>query len=91
MRRKGEGMRGKSRSKKARAQERGKGESSSFYSETGTPGGCQVTVGWNLDKMFTVIINHYLDVIEQYSLQACANLSILFHDIQTTNCRSQKQ
>jgi hypothetical protein len=46
-RRKGEDRAG------ARRQERAEGTSSSFYSESGTPGCCQVTVGWSLDKMLT--------------------------------------
>ena len=46
----GEGMRRQSVSRKAR--ERG-GASSPFYSESGTPGCCQVTVGRSLDKMLT--------------------------------------
>jgi hypothetical protein len=33
--------------------ERG-GASSPFYSESGTPGCCQVTVGWSLNKMLTM-------------------------------------
>jgi hypothetical protein len=33
----------------ARRQERG-GHDQPLYSESGTPGCCQVTVGWSLDK-----------------------------------------
>ena len=33
---------------------REEGASSSFYSESGIPGCCQVTVGWSLDKMLTI-------------------------------------
>jgi hypothetical protein len=33
--------------------------SSPFYSESGTPGCCQVTVGQSLDKMPTLILNTY--------------------------------
>jgi hypothetical protein len=38
---------------RTREQEREEGASSPFYSESGTPGCCQVTVGWSLDKMLT--------------------------------------
>jgi hypothetical protein len=51
MGREGEGVRGQSENKKTRARE--EGPSSPFYSESGTPGCCQVTVGWSLDKMLT--------------------------------------
>ena len=47
---KGEGARGQSESKKAREQESVEGASSPFYSESGTPDCCQVTVGRSLDK-----------------------------------------
>jgi hypothetical protein len=40
---------------RARRQEREEGASSLFYSESGTPGCCQVTVGWSLDKMLTLV------------------------------------
>jgi hypothetical protein len=36
-----------------RRQETVEGPSSPFYSESGIPGGCQVTVGRSLDKMLT--------------------------------------
>ena len=49
----GEEAREQSESKKAREQEGAKGASSPFYSESGIPGCCQVTVGWSLDKMST--------------------------------------
>ena len=39
--------------KKAR-EDREKGASRHFYSESGIPGCCQTTVGWSLDKMLTV-------------------------------------
>jgi hypothetical protein len=41
---------------RSRRQERMEGASSPFYSESGTPGCCQVTVGWSLDKMPTQIV-----------------------------------
>jgi hypothetical protein len=34
---------------KEREREREEGASSPFYSESGIPGYCQVTVGWSLD------------------------------------------
>jgi hypothetical protein len=49
----GGGMRGQSRSRKARAREKG-GAISPFYSESGRPGYCQVTVRRSLDKMLTL-------------------------------------
>jgi hypothetical protein len=36
-----------------RAREREEGPSSPFYSGSGTPGSCQVTVGWSLDRTVT--------------------------------------
>jgi hypothetical protein len=44
----GEGQEDRAR---ARRQERKEGASSPFYSGSGTPGCCQVTVGQSLDKM----------------------------------------
>jgi hypothetical protein len=44
-------VRGQSGRKKARDQEREEGASSPFYSESGTPGCCQVTVGRSLTIM----------------------------------------
>jgi hypothetical protein len=38
---------------RTRRQEREEGASSPFYSESGTPGCCQVTAGQSLDKMST--------------------------------------
>ena len=38
---------------------------SSFYSESGTPGCCQITVGQILDKMLTLIIRQGLHEVEQ--------------------------
>ena len=34
-------------------QEREEGASSPFYSGSGLPGYCQVTMGWSLDRMLT--------------------------------------
>ena len=46
------GQRGKSREKEKSKRKRvRRGASSSFYSESGTPGCCQVTVGHSLDRM----------------------------------------
>jgi hypothetical protein len=42
-------------SKSEREQEREEGASSPFYSESGTPGSCQVTVGWRLDRLLTTV------------------------------------
>ena len=39
---------------RAEEQEREEGASSPFYSESGTPVCCQVTVGRSLDKMLTI-------------------------------------
>jgi hypothetical protein len=41
---------------RARDQEgkRPRGANSTFYSGSGLPGCCQVTVGWSLDRMLTV-------------------------------------
>jgi preprotein translocase subunit SecG len=41
---------------RVRRQESEEGASSPFYSESGTPGFCQVTVGQSLDKM-PILIN----------------------------------
>jgi hypothetical protein len=49
----GEGTRGQRESRKARKQKRAEGASSPFYSESGTPGCWQATVGRSLDKMLT--------------------------------------
>jgi hypothetical protein len=38
-------------------QERAEGMSSLFYSESGTPGYCQVTMGRSLDKMLTLSLH----------------------------------
>lgn len=35
---------------------REEGANSPFYRESGIPGCCQITVGWNLDKMLTLYI-----------------------------------
>ena len=40
----------------ARRQEREEGTSSPFYSGSGLPGCCQVTVGWSLDRMLTAVL-----------------------------------
>ena len=56
----GDGARGQSESKKAREQESEEGASSPFYSESGTPGCCQVTVGQSLDKMLTIVAQNSL-------------------------------
>ena len=37
--------------KEARGEEREEGVSIPFYCESGTPGCCQVTVGWSLDEV----------------------------------------
>jgi hypothetical protein len=47
---------------RTRRQEREGGVSSLFYSESGTPGCCQVTVGRSLDKMLTVLIKETLSL-----------------------------
>lgn len=47
---------GARRQNRARRQESEEGVSGPFYSESGTPGCCQVTVGRSLDKMATLII-----------------------------------
>ena len=47
------GARAQEGKKGTRNQEREEGASSPFYSESGTPGCCQVTVGQSLDKMPT--------------------------------------
>jgi hypothetical protein len=52
----GEVEKGKTRereSKREREQESEEGASSPFYSVSGLPGCCQVTVGWSLDKMLS--------------------------------------
>jgi len=40
--------------KRARARENEEGASSLFYSESGIPGCCQVTVGRSLDRVLTL-------------------------------------
>jgi hypothetical protein len=51
------GERGEGKLRKSK-ERRGTGEkegvSSRFYSGSGTPGCCQVTVGWSLDRMITI-------------------------------------
>jgi hypothetical protein len=47
------GARGQSGSQKARDQENEERASSPFYSGSCMPGCCQVTVGWNLDRILT--------------------------------------
>ena len=46
-------MEGRARRQESR---RAEGASSPFYSESGIPGCCQVTVGWSLDKMLTIVV-----------------------------------
>jgi hypothetical protein len=58
IRRDWKGARGQSESKKAR--ERKEGASIPFYSESGIPGCCQVTVGKSLDKILSF---HHFDLI----------------------------
>ena len=41
--------------KRVREQESEEGASSPFYSESGLPACCQVTVWWNLDRMLTTM------------------------------------
>jgi hypothetical protein len=48
------GERGKGQEDRARRQAREQGPSNSFYSESGMPGSCQLTLGRSLDKMLTV-------------------------------------
>jgi hypothetical protein len=48
--REGERGEGTEREQEGKEQERDEGASSPFHSESGTPGCCQVTVGWSLDK-----------------------------------------
>ena len=43
---------------RAEEQEREEGASSPFYSESGTPVCCQVTVGQSLDRMLTIRDKH---------------------------------
>jgi hypothetical protein len=47
----------------ARRQEREEGASSPFYSESGTPGCCQMTVGQSLDKVLTTSIHSFLSCL----------------------------
>ena len=42
--------------KRAREQEGEEGASSLFYSESGIPGCCQVTVEWSLEEMLTHLL-----------------------------------
>jgi hypothetical protein len=53
MERKGKGQEDRAGSKRLK-QERVEGVKSPFYSESSTPGCCQVTVGESLDKMLTL-------------------------------------
>jgi hypothetical protein len=53
--RKGRAQEGK-REARVRENKREEGASSPFYSWLGLPGCCQVTVGWSLDRMLTMII-----------------------------------
>ena len=55
-------------SKRTREQEREEGLSSPFYSGSGLPGYCQVTVGWSLDRMITVT------PVKQHTSKAKCNL-----------------
>jgi hypothetical protein len=63
-RREGEGNRESGgRVKRIEIEQEGKKASSSFYSESGIPGCCQVTVGRSLDKMLTQsTLNHIMHV-----------------------------
>ena len=47
------GERGKGKARAREEQEKEEGASSPLYSESGTPGCCQVTVGWSLKGMLT--------------------------------------
>ena len=55
MGREGKGARGQSESKKEE-RKREEGWSSPFYSESGIPGYCQVTVEWSLEEMLTHLL-----------------------------------
>ena len=57
-RREGEGNRESGgRVKRIEIEQEGKKASSSFYSESGIPGCCQVTVGWSLEGMLTLTLH----------------------------------
>ena len=55
-----EGGREEQEQEKAREQESKEGANSPFYSESGIPGYCRVTVGQSLDRMLT--LNTYIKV-----------------------------
>ena len=60
---------------RSQEQERAKGTSRPFYSKLCIPGGsCQITVGWSLDKMLTVMMS--VIAIEIQTLFDLRNLSI---------------
>lgn len=56
---------------KRQEQERAEGVSGPLYSESGTPGCCQVPVGWSLDKMLTFVIYFYFSVGVHVHLLVC--------------------
>jgi hypothetical protein len=58
-----EGIRGQKAEAVRQEQEREEGASSPFYSEPGTPGCCQVTVGWRLHRMLTQMRNFLLNYL----------------------------
>lgn len=63
MGREGEEGKGQEQEKKRRQQEGEGGERSRFYSESGMPDCCSVTVGWSLDEMPTVMM-HYGNIAQ---------------------------
>ena len=53
------GREGRRESKSKRKQESEEGANSPFYSESGTPGCCQVTVGRSLDRMLKTVLTRH--------------------------------
>ena len=58
---------GKGRTRAREEQKREEGASSPFYSESGIPGCCQVTVGQSLDRMLTMSILFYSKCCRTYT------------------------
>ena len=83
----GEGGEGKQEKENAREEQESKeGASSSFYSESDTPGCCQVTVRWGLDRMLTlslplVLFHHVIPHFWEYS---CVGLDFYIFMFNTT-------
>jgi hypothetical protein len=55
--------RGQENKRARKEQWKEEGASITFYSGSGLPGYCQVTVGWTLDRMLTILTKLIIDMI----------------------------